>query len=77
MMVYLSTCALVFLWLETTQPGESLACEQVRFQKSKQKYLANHVMKTKQADSELECAVHCVADKSGIRQSITRLLETI
>ena len=51
MMVSLSTCVLVF-WIAATQPREGLACEQIRFLKSDQKYLANHVMETKQADSE-------------------------
>ena len=63
MMVYLSACALVF-WIATTQPGESLACEQVRFLKSEQKYLVNHVMETKQADSELKCVFYCAKNKS-------------
>ena len=63
-MVYLSTFALVFAWIAATQKGESLACGQVRFKKSEQKYLANHVIETKQADSELECGFYCAADKS-------------
>ena len=62
-MVYLSTYALVF-WMAATHPGESLACEQVRFLKSEQKYLANHVMETKQADSELKCGYYCAKNKS-------------
>ena len=63
MMVYLGTCALVFLWIVTKQTGESLASE-VIFKKSKQTYLPNHVLKTKQADSEMECGLHCTEDES-------------
>ena len=64
MMVYLSTCALVFVWIATTQPRESLAFEQAIFKRNEQKYLADHVMKKEQAESELECGSHCIADKS-------------
>ena len=63
MMVYLSTCALIF-WITVTQLGESLACEEVRFLKSEQKYLKNHVMETKQAKSELKCGYYCSKNKS-------------
>ena len=64
MMVFLSARALVFFWIATTQPGESLAFEQAIFERNEQKYLANHVIETKQAGSELECGLHCIADKS-------------
>ena len=63
-MVYLSTCALVFFWMAATQPGESLASEQAIFKRNEQKYLADHVIETKQAGSEVECGMHCVANKS-------------
>ena len=63
-MVYLSTCALVFFWMAITQPGESLASEEAIFKRNEQKYLANHVIETKQAGSELDCGLHCIADKS-------------
>ena len=46
------------------QPGESLACKEVRFFKSGQKYLQNHVMETKQTNSEMECGLHCAKDES-------------
>ena len=64
MMVHLNTCALVFFWIATTQSGESLAAKQAIFKRNEQKYLANHVIETKQAGSELECGLHCLADKS-------------
>ena len=64
MQFYLNTCALVFFWKAITQPGESLASEEAIFKRNEQKYLANHVIETKQADSELECGLHCIADKS-------------
>ena len=63
-MVYLSTCPLVFLCFAITQIGESLACGDVRFKKSVQKYLANHVMETIHTDSEMKCGLHCAENKS-------------
>ena len=62
MQVYLS--ALVFFWIAAKQLEEIVACENVRFQESEQKYLPNHVMKTKQADSYLVCGLYCIADNS-------------
>ena len=62
-MAYFGACAFVFVWIATTQPGKSLACERVTYQISKQKYLANHVIETKQAESEMECGLHCVKNK--------------
>ena len=53
-----------FVWIATAQPEESLACGEVRFQKSEQKYLANHVMETTQVDSEKTCVFRCAANKS-------------
>ena len=38
--------------------------KQAYFLRKEQKYLANHVIETKQADSELECGIHCVANGS-------------
>ena len=63
-MIYLSTSTLVFVWIAPTQQGESLACKQLRFEKSEQKYLPENVKETKQADSELECGLHCALDNS-------------
>ena len=63
-MVYLTTCALVFFLMVTTQQGESLVSQQAIFKRNKQKYLANHIIETKQADSELKCGIHCLGDKS-------------
>ena len=64
MMNYLSICTLIFVWMATTQLKESMACGEVRFQKSEQKYLANHVMETRQVDSAKKCAFGCAANKS-------------
>ena len=62
MAVLFSICALIFV-SQITQPGECLI-EQVIFRRKEQTYLANHVhvIKTKQAETELECGMHCVAD---------------
>jgi hypothetical protein len=60
MAVLFSICALIFV-SQITQPGEYLI-EQAIFRRKEQTYLANHVIKTKQAETELECGMHCVAD---------------
>ena len=41
-----------------------MASDQTIFKRREQEYLADHVIETKQADSELECGLHCLADKS-------------
>ncbi len=46
-----------------TQPGECLVSQAV-FRIKKQKYLANHVLETRQAETELECGMHCVGHGS-------------
>ncbi len=45
------------------QPGDC-STKQAMFHKNKQKYLANHVIATKQAGSESECGMYCVRDGS-------------
>ena len=55
----LSIFALIFV-SQITQPGECLI-EQAIFRRKEQTYLANHVIKTKQAKTELECGMHCIA----------------
>ena len=64
MMVNLSTCAFVFLWMAKVQPGECLASKQAIFKKSEHKYLADHLIETKHADDEMECSSYCAAEKS-------------
>ena len=61
MTALLSICA-ILLTLKTLQPVESSM--QAVFRREEQKYLANHVITTKQAATELECGMHCVADGS-------------
>ena len=63
-MVYLSARALIFVWIAITQLEESFASEQAIFKRSEQKYLAYHVIETKQANGEVECGLHCIVDKS-------------
>ena len=53
-------CALIFIF----QIQQGVCNKQAYFLRKEQKYLANHVIETKQADSELECGIHCVADGS-------------
>ena len=66
MTVYLSICALIFVWVTTTQPGECLTSEQVLFRSTDKTYLSGHVIKTKQTYSETECTMSCAADKSCV-----------
>ena len=58
MAVLLSICALILMILKI-QKGEC-SIKQAFFLINKQKYLANHVFETKQAESELQCGMHCV-----------------
>ncbi len=46
-----------------TQPGECLV-KQAVFRRNEKKYLANHVLETRQAETELECGMHCVGHGS-------------
>ena len=59
MMIFLSICAVIFI---LKLPQQSVCTD--FFLRNEQKYLANHVIETKQADSELECGLYCVADGS-------------
>ncbi len=61
-------CLLVFLFVITliskiTQPGECLIRQAV-FRRNEEKYLAYHVLETRQAETELECGMHCVGHGS-------------
>ena len=62
MAVLLSICALFFI-SQITQPGDC-SIEQAIFRRKEQTYLANHVIKTKQAETELVCGMHCVGHGS-------------
>ncbi len=46
-----------------TQPGEC-SVKQALFGRNEQKYLANHVLETRQAKTELECGMHCLGHGS-------------
>ncbi|XP_028414334.1 collagen alpha-1(XII) chain-like [Dendronephthya gigantea] len=41
-----------------------MSINQAMFRKSQQKYLANHVINSQHANTELECSMHCVGDQS-------------
>ncbi|CAB4043149.1 Hypothetical predicted protein, partial [Paramuricea clavata] len=58
MAVLLSICALIFMISKIPQ-GEC-SIKQAFFLINEQKYLANHAIETKQAESELQCSMHCV-----------------
>ncbi len=45
--------------LKQLQPGECLIGKAI-FEIKKQKYLASHVIETRQAENELECGMHCL-----------------
>ena len=66
LMPFLLPCgvwALIFAFSKIPQPGKCLIQEAV-FHVNKQEYLANHVVETKQAESELECGTHFVGKES-------------
>ena len=60
MMNLLSICALIFI----LKIPQVVCTEQTYFLRTEQKYIANHIIDTKQADNEFECGIHCVADGS-------------
>ena len=76
-MVYLSTYALVFFWIPTTQPEEGLASEQAIFERNEQNYLADHVFETTQANNEVEYVVDIASQMNRVRRSITRLPKSV
>jgi hypothetical protein len=45
-------------------PQGECSIKQDFFHIKRQKYLANHVIETKQANSELQCAMHCIGVRS-------------
>ena len=61
MKIFLNIYALIFV---TKIPQGVVGTKQAFFHKTEQKVLANYVIETKQADSELECGLHCVGDGS-------------
>ena len=63
MMVCLSICALIFVWMATAKPRESLAF--AIFKRNEQKYLADHVVETEQAHSEFECGLRCIVSEKS------------
>ena len=62
MAVLFSISALIFTITKIAQ-GEC-SIKQAFFRIKEQKYLANHVIETKQAESELQCGTRCVGDGS-------------
>ena len=47
------------------EPGKCME-KQAVFHVKKQRYLANHVIATKQVDNELDCSIYCVAEGSCV-----------
>ena len=60
----LSIGAIVFIF-KIPEPCECQV-KQAFFHVKKQRYLANHVITTKQAASQLDCSMHCIADGSCV-----------
>ena len=59
----LNICALVSI-SKILQPGKCQIIHQAMFRKHEQKYLANHVIDKKHADTESECFMNCVGYRS-------------
>ncbi|XP_028414797.1 contactin-associated protein like 5-3-like [Dendronephthya gigantea] len=64
MAVFLWICALVLI-SRILQPCEC-SVAQASFRTIDGRYLANHVIKTKHTETELECSMHCVAHGSCV-----------
>ena len=60
MMIFVSICTLIFIF----QIEQGFCTKQALLLRNEAKYLANHIIETKQADSEFECGTHCVANKA-------------
>ena len=58
MMIFISICVLSFIF----QIEQSFCTKPALLLRNEGKYLANHIIETKQADSEFECGTHCVAN---------------
>ena len=54
----------IFLLLLARLTEGQETTKQAVFQREKQKYLANHVIETKQAEDELICALYCIGHDS-------------
>ena len=63
MAVLYTVCALIIAIIKIPQPGKCSIKEAI-FRINKEEYLTNHVIETKQAESELECGMHCVGKES-------------
>ena len=63
MALILVFCALLLISI-ILQPGKCQTFRQDAFRKIKKRHLENHVINTKQAGSEFECIMHCLADGS-------------
>ena len=64
-MVCLSVCGLIFVWMATAKPRGSLAFDETIFKRNEQTYLADHVVETEQAHSEIECGVRCIVSEKS------------
>ncbi len=62
-MCFLVCLLAISLISKITQPGEC-SVRRALFGRHEQKYLANHVLETRQAETELECGMHCVGHGS-------------
>ena len=60
MMIFISICTLIFIF----QIEQGFCTKQALLLRNEGKYLANHIIETKQADSEFECGTHCVTNKA-------------
>ena len=63
MAVLYIVCVLIFAIAKIPQPGKCLIKEAI-FRVNEKEYLPNYVIETKQAESELECGIQCVAKES-------------
>ena len=56
---------IIFVTSQISDPGEC-SRKQINFRLNKSKYLPNYVIETRQAETELECGIHCVSHESCV-----------
>ena len=56
---------IILIISQIPEPGQC-SKKQAKFHLNKSKYLANHVIETRQAETELECGIHCLGHGSCV-----------
>ena len=65
MSILAQVLVIILIISQIPQPGEC-SIREAFFRVDKNKYLANHVIETRQAETEFECGLHCVRHGSCV-----------